>query len=239
MKIVRCRITDIKDETYDVKTFRGVLSEGIEFVAGQYFLLRMPQVSVFETEWRPFTFSSSPTEKRFIEFTVKRMGEFTTALHSLPKGSIVEIDGPRGEALNFNESVKDDVVFIAGGSGITPFISTIRFSVAKNLNNRITLIFSNRTYEDIIYKDELYALNSNGRIKVVHTLTDSWPVGWDGETGRINKHMIEKAVPRMQKNIWYVCGPPPMISAVEAILHELGIERDKIKIEEWQLPGKH
>ncbi len=229
-----CTITAIKNETHDVRTFRLKPSVQLSFVPGQYALF-----SFKNHEKRPFTFSSSPTEKGFFEITVKRMGEFTTALHSLKKGDKITVDGPYGEALNFDETVKENVVFLAGGSGITPFISAIRYAVAKKLPNKIVLIFSNRTQGDVIYGKELDRLNKDGKIKVINTLTKETPEGWKGETGAIDKEMIGKYVSNAKEKLWYVCGPPRMTDAMKEILQSMKIEEKRIRIEGWQVPGKN
>lgn len=237
------KITKIKEETYDVKTFRLKLPKRINFIPGQYCLVSFIDKKKFESDPRPFTFTNSPTEEGdFIELTIKKMGEFTTTLHNLKKGAKLKIDGPYGEALNFNNSIKDDIVFLAGGSGITPFISAIRYAIAKNLPNKMFLFFSNRTERDIIYEKELKRINKEtNNIKIIHTLTNGWPEDWDGETGRINREMIEKYVknPKEKLLLWYICGPPPMVEAMKNILvEEMGIPKDRLRVEAWQLPGK-
>ena len=142
------KIIKIIDETPDVKTFRLKSENNIDFIPGQYCMVSFPDD---EDNKRPFTFSSSPTEKGYIDLTVKKMGVFTTKLYSLGIGDKLKIIGPNGESLNFDGSVKEDIVFIAGGSGITPFISALRYAAIKNLPNSITLLFSSKTEKDIIY----------------------------------------------------------------------------------------
>lgn len=231
-------LIEIRKETYDVKTLRLRLGEKLDFIPGQYCLVSFTDEKYPDGK-RPFTFATSPTEKSYVELTIKRIGEFTTALHKLSKGEKIEIDGPRGESLNFNESVDKDVVFIAGGSGITPFISALRYSVDKNLKNNLTLFFSNRTVEDIIYKKGLKKLEKKDNIEVIHTLTQKVPDNWEGEEGRVDKEIIKKYVDDLSEKLWYICGPPPMVDAMRGILIELNIPGDNLRIEDWQIPGKH
>ena len=226
-------IIKVKQETPDVKTFRLKLEHPIKFISGQFCLVSCIGKKICDGEDRPFTFASSPTEKE-IELTVKIMGKYTRALDSLTAGDKFNISQPSGTALNFDETVKEDVVFIAGGSGITPFMSAIRYAVAKQLKNNITLLFSNQKEEDIIYRKELDNLPAS--IKVVNTLTAD---DWDGETGRIDRDMIEKYVDNPKERLWYICGPPPMVQAMKEILLNIGIIEKNIRIEGWQLPGKH
>ncbi len=235
---MEAEIKGIKDETHDVKTFRLEPEEEIDFVPGQFCLVSIKEEG-FPDDSKPFTFSSSP-EKDFVEMTVKKVGEFTTALHSLEEGDKLELTEPRGKSLNFDESVDRDIVFIAGGSGITPFISAIRYSIDRDLDHNMTLFFSNREYRDIIYRTELrHIYEDYQRIKVVNTLTHEEPDHWDGETGLIDREMIEKHVDDLRDKIWYICGPPPMIDAMEELLEDMGVEETDIRFEKWQIPGKH
>lgn len=230
-------IIEIKEETHDVKTFKLKLTKPINFAPGQYCLVSLIGNEEFGNESKPFTFANSPTEKEFIELTVKKMGKFTIALHSLQVGDKLKINGPLGESLNFDEAIKDDIIFLAAGSGITPFIASMRYAIAKGLPNNMTLFFSSRTKKDIIYRDELEKIN-HGNIKVINTLTKESP-DWEGEKGRISKEMIEKYVDSSKEKLWYVCGPPPMVDNMKKILKEMDIPEEKIRIEGWQLPGKH
>ena len=177
-------IHEILVETHDVKTFRLVRPDGFGFVSGQYALVSMPGRENFAGEKRPFTFSSSPTDSRFVDFTVKKMGNFTQELFSHQPGDRIEFKGPRGEKLNFDESVSQDVVFMAGGSGITPFISAIRYAIARNLPNQLTMLYGNRTRQDIIYHQELGAI-AQPNIRVVDILATP-EQDWPGETGYID-----------------------------------------------------
>ena len=232
-------IMEVREETHDVKTFVMETAENIAFVPGQYCMISRPDNEKFRDEARPrpFTFSNIPHEDH-VEITVKKTGGFTGAMHNMKVGDKLRLKGPFGEQLNFDESVKDDVIFVAGGSGITPFMSAIRYAASKELPNRIVLLNSNDTVDDIIYKDELDALSQNEKITVKNTLSGSVPKGWDGLQGRIDKNMILAQVEQPAAKLWYVCGPPPMVQDLNAILLEIGLSEDKIKSEEWQIPAK-
>ncbi len=235
---MKAEIIGVKRETHDVKTLRVQPEKKIEFIPGQYCLLSIVG-DEYPDDSKPFTFASSP-EKDFVEFTVKKIGEFTSALHELKEGETLEIGKPRGKSLNFDESVEKDVVFIAGGSGITPFISAIRYSIDKDLKNDITLFFSNREYRDIIFKTELrHIYEDYSRINVINTLTHEKEDHWDGETGLIDREMVERYVDDVKEKLWYVCGPPPMIDSMEEILESMGVPSSSIRFEKWQIPGKH
>jgi len=237
LKKVEGEIREIKDETHDVKTFRLKPEGSIDFTPGQYCLVSIAESEEHKGVRKPFTYASSPT-KGYVELTIKKIGEFTTALHDLSVGDRLVLDGPRGESLNFDEDVKEDVVFLAGGSGITPFISAIRYAIDKELENHMTLIFSNRTKDDIIYKKELENVNKRSGFKVVNTLTDEWPKDWEGETGLLDEEMVERHVDSLDEKLWYICGPPPMIDAMEDLLLGKDVPEERLRYENWMIPGK-
>ena len=224
-------------ETHDVKTFCLARPEELSFVPGQYALLSMPDREKFAGEKRPFTFSSSPTERQVVNFTVKNMGNFTQELFSHQPGESFEFKGPRGEMLNFDDSVNQDVVFMAGGSGITPFISAIRYAIVRDLPNQLTLLYGNRTRSDIIYHQELSAI-TQANIRVVDILATP-ESDWDGETGYIDIERVQKYVSEPQQKLWYICGPPPMVRAMQSLLDRLEISAANRRLEPWELPGKH
>ncbi len=234
---VEAKVRSVHRETHDVKTFRLYPEKKIDFTPGQYCLVSILDSKKHKNISKPFTYSSSPT-KRYVELTVKRMGNFTTAIHNLKKGDRLLLDGPRGNSLNFDETVKEDVVFIAGGSGITPFMSSLRYAVENDLKNNITLLFSNRTKKDIIFEEELETINNKNGFNVVNTLSDDWSKDWGGETGMINSEMIKKYIDKPPRKVWYICGPPPMIDSMVDILNELGVNEEKVKYESWMIPGK-
>jgi len=231
------KIIGIKDETPDVKTFSFKRPKSLDFISGQYCLLSFMDNRSFDSDTHPFTFSSSPTEKSYFTLTIKKMHEFTSKLHKLAVGDEVKIDGPYGISLNFDDNVKEDIIFIAGGSGITPFMSSVRYISAKKMLNKIFLFYSNRTKEDIIFFDELSKIEKvNKNIKIINTLTEKCETGF--ECARINKEIILKYVNNPNDFLYYICGPPPMIEAIKTILYGLGITDEKMRIEDWQLPGK-
>lgn len=222
-------------ETHDVKTLRFENTALLKFVPGQYCLLSFPENPTVE---KPFTFSSSPTQKGFLDITIKAMGNFTKALHLAKVGDTIKIKGPLGEDMILEESVEDDLVFLTGGSGITPFMSMIRFWAEHQGKNKIVVLYGNRTKNDIIYEKELQSLvSTHPGIQVVHVLENASPED-RGEKGRITKDLILKYVQDLPKKLWYVCGPPPMTAAMRRILTELTVPEEQWRIEAWEIPGK-
>ncbi|MBN1156832.1 FAD-dependent oxidoreductase [Candidatus Woesearchaeota archaeon] len=228
-------IIEVINETHDVKTFRVKRQEGYDFVPGQFTLVSFADKPEFEGKKIPLTFSSSPTEKSFLDFSVKRIGRFTQTMHNLKAGEKLVLAEPRGKYLNYDET--KDAVLIAGGSGITPFISTIRYAIAKGIKKRIVLFFSNKTESDIIYREELKEIRQQN-IRIINSLSDQIPDNWSGERGRISIEMVEKYIQRPDDFSWYICGPPPMVEAMKVMLKSINVPESLWKIDTWQIPGK-
>jgi NAD(P)H-flavin reductase len=229
------KILDIKPETHDVKTFRLTRSKNLEFIPGQYCLVRIIKQ---DNEKRPFTFSSSPTKKEYFELTIKKIGEFTSKIFNLKKNDKLGVTRPYGKDLNFNENIKQDIVFLAGGSGITPFMSALRYSILKNLPNKFFLFFGNHSEKDIIYHDELNSIDNNhDNIKVINSLVNP-NEEWKGETGFIDMEMITKYIKEPKNYLWYICGPPVMNNSMKKILKQFNLNKKNIRIEPWEIPGK-
>lgn len=239
--IFETEIIEIKDETWDVKTFKLKRPAGLDFVSGQYCTVAFKDKPAFLGESRPFTFSSSPTEKEYVTFTIKKMHEFTTELHNAKIGDKIIINGPDGKKLNFDDNIKEDIVFIAGGSGITPFISAIRYAIAKDMKNQIHLLYSNKTRLDIIFRSELNLIKYNHKnFHLTNIITTNTCAGDSDECGRrIDEEIVRKYIPEPEDKLYYLCGPPPMMDAMEKMLKKMGINENKIRIEDWKLPGKH
>lgn len=228
------QIIEIIQETPDVKTFRLERPADFSFIPGQFAIVSFVDRIDLPTEGKPLTFSSSPTEDQ-IDITVKEVGTFTKALLTLEVGDKLNIDGPRGRSLNFEKNTKEDIVFLAGGSGITPFMSILRYAVAKRLPNQFTLFFGNQAEKDIIYRNELDEMNKLPNIDVINVICDD--ENWQGVCGFIDIEKVLKQVIEPEKKIWYICGPPSMNKAMHDIMARLRIDESHIKFDKWEIPG--
>jgi len=227
IKTLPVKIIDIFEETHDVKTFRLEKPKDFSFLPGQYCFL------INGDEKRPFTFSSSPN-KEYLELTIKLMGEFTHALFKLKPGKKLLIEGPMGKNLVFNENIKQDIVFLSGGSGITPFMGILRYALEKKAKNHFFMLYGSMTEEDIIFKKELQNMSISLFNFIANPKED-----WKGEKGHITVEKVIKYVPNPKEKLWYICGPPAMNKAMRIILKEVEIEEKDIRMEEWELPGKN
>jgi glycine betaine catabolism B len=237
MATTKIKILEIINETYNTKTFRFNKTKKINFVSGQFCTVGFVDKENKKLGTRPFTFSSSPT-KPYFDFTIKKMGEFTTKLFEAKVGDKLFMDKPKGDALNFNEKSMKHIVYICGGSGITPAMSTIRNITENKLDNGIAVLYANQTRKDIIYFNELNKIaQDNKKIHVFHVLSNE-DFDWNGEMGYVNQKIIERYIDFIHQKEWFICGPPAMNKSILKILDNMGIKKDKIHYEKWELAGK-
>jgi ferredoxin-NADP reductase/nitrite reductase/ring-hydroxylating ferredoxin subunit len=192
---------------------------------------------------RHFTISSSPTEN-FIMFSTRiRESPYKKRLSTLEEGSRVKVRGPEGQFI-LHEDYSNPAVFLSGGIGVTPFRSMIKYATDKQLPLKIVMFDSNRNRENILFNkefDEWTKINKN--LKIIYTISEdeqqpfsSTANDWKGEYGRIDKAMILKYLDTnmLDNSIFYICGPPSMLKAMESLLQDnLEIPKERIKVEEF------
>jgi ferredoxin-NADP reductase len=222
------KLQEIIPRTHDVSSFRFARSSGLEYKAGQFFYLT---IKYNEKELsKHFSFSSSPTEKSYIEFTKKFTDhEFSLALKDAKVGDSARIDAPYGKFTFEGEYPK--IALLGGGIGITPFMSICKNATEKGLNNKITLFYGCRTENDIVFKKEFEELaQKNKSLKLVFTVNEANPQ-WKGRVGLINTEMIRKELPDYKETMFYTCGPPPMVTAMQTLIESVGLPKQQLKLE--------
>ncbi len=223
-------LTEIIQRTHDIKSFRFKRPVGFDYKAGQFMFVTITVLG--EKVRKPFTISSSPTEKDYLEFTKKLTGHnFSNALDAMVVGDILDIDGPYGN-LTF-EGEYDKIALLSGGIGITPMISIYKYCADVGLDTKVTMIISNRTQQDIVFGDELDQMKrENKNLKVFHTLTRA-DDDWEGCQERICESMIMREIPDYKEYTFYLCSPPVMLDSMVSILDSLGIPKEHIKQESF------
>ncbi len=221
-------VRQIIPRTQDVKSFRFGRPEELVCNPGQYMIVTIKNEGAELRE--PFTISSSPTERDFLELTKKLTGhQFSKALDALKVGDKVLIEAPFGE-FTFNGEFSK-IALLAGGIGITPLRCMIRYATDNQLKTDIILLYSSRFDDEIIFKNELEEMQRQNRnLKVVYTVTRPTDK-WKGLAGRIDEEMIQKVIPDYMERVFYVCGPHMMVEAMAVILKDLNIPEDRIKQE--------
>ena len=221
-------VLDIKQLTHDVKQFTLQKPGGFSYTPGQ-----ATEVAIDKDGWRrekrPFTFTSLPEDDK-LEFTIKIYSDHdgvTNELNTLQTGDSLLVEEPWGTI-----EYRGSGVFLAGGAGITPFISIFRQLHNKGRMDGNTLFFSNKTEADIILREEFEAMLGNNFINVI---TDSKTEN-DTHTsihhidGFINKDFLSKTIDDFSQH-FYVCGPPPFNKSMLKYLGELGAEPEALVFE--------
>jgi ferredoxin-NADP reductase len=223
-------VKNIISRAYDVKSFRFPRPTDFTYEAGQF--MKVTIRSGDNELGKYFSFSSSPTERDFIEFTKKLTGyEYSNILDEMKVGGWAKIDGPYGSFTFRGEY--DKVCLLSGGVGITPLRSICKYCTDMKLDVNIILIYANRTEKNIIFREDLELMQKqNENLKIVLTL-DEPGEGWNGETGMINADKIKKNVMDYATRVFYTCGPPGMIQATITLLKSLNIAEEQIKIENF------
>ena len=222
------QIKEIIPRTTDVSSYRFPRPSELNYKPGQYFMITIKKDGKELTHH--FSFSSSPTEKEDIEFTKKLTDhEYSVALKIAKVGDWARIDAPYGQFTFEGEYPK--IALLAGGIGITPFKSIIKNATDKRLDSKITLFYGCRTEGDIIFKDEFESMQGENENFKMICVVNQPSSDWKGETGIITADMIKKALPDYRENVFYTCGPPPMVKAMETIIESLGLPKSQMKQE--------
>jgi ferredoxin-NADP reductase len=182
-----------------------------------------------------FSIVSAPHQTELTIATRMRDSAFKRTLAKLEPGSAVEIDGPFG-SMTLHNNVARPACLIAGGIGITPFMSMLRHATAVKSAHHLLLIYSNRRPEDAAFLAELKDLTRrNDRFRLVATMTgmDKSKSPWNGETRRIDAPLIAGVLAEMPESIFYAVGPPNMVASVRSALVAAGVDEDYVRSEEF------
>lgn len=216
----------ITEDTHDTFTLHVKTKEPLEFISGQFCFLRIDKHRLYARH--PFSISNAPGCD-VLEFTIKQSGRFTKIARTLQPGTPIYVDGPFGI---FTPPDEGSLVFVAGGVGITPFLSILRDRAARRIDQPITLIYGSRSKDDIIGFTELEKLD-HPWLKKAYVLNDDRGVDFPHEKGIVTGALIEKHVPDIQGKTFNICGPERMKDSVKRELKAMGVPRSRIKIEDF------
>ena len=194
-----------------------------------------PPESDSEGDTRTFSIASSPFENQLMFATRMRDTAFKRSLKKAPVGTEVKIDSAMGSFTLHKNSAKP-AVFLAGGIGITPFLSIVRQADHDRLGHKLYLIYSNRRPQDTPFLEALQTLEtSNPNFQLVCTMTamEQSQNEWQGETGLINKEMLSRHLTNLQGPIYYVAGPPAMVAGLRKMLVGADVDEDDIRSEDF------
>jgi ferredoxin-NADP reductase len=234
-------VKSIQPETAHVKSFTLTLPAWMRHRAGQHYDIRLTAEDGYQAQ-RSYSIASEPEREGAVDITVERIndGEVSTYLHDvLIPGDRIEVRGPIGGYFVWEATVAEPLVLIAGGSGIVPLMSMLRHRAAAGGTNPTALLYSSRTFEDIIYYNELEKLRSaNGGPQVFHTLTRSQPADWNGYARRIDQDMLREVAEPLGRSVQvYICGPTLLVEAAANTLVKIGLNSNQIRTERFGPTG--
>ncbi len=234
---VLVKIKKIVQHTITVRgmTFELPAGREFDFLPGQHLEVRLcgPEQREHEGLWNAFSISSSPLQRGTLEICVSRRGLFTRELFDLPVGSTLEIRGPSGSFV-YGGGGSGEPVFIAGGIGITPIISMLRYLGDLEFPVPAKLLYSCRTFEEIPFYPQLCEMADRwGDFSPLFTLTRSSPTGWKGANRRLDRAMLEETIPELRGKSYYICGPQDMMLMLTYYLRDMGVGRERISTELW------
>jgi len=209
-------------------------------LAGQHVDVRLTAEDGYQAQ-RSYSIASPPGDPRVI-LTVERLAEGEVSPYlvgELRAGDFVELRGPIGGYFVWKAEDERPLLLVAGGSGIVPLMAMIRHHAAAGATAPVRLLYSSRTLEDIIYREELEQLPERDRIVVVsHTLTRSHPADWEGYSRRVDGEMVaEVAWPKKDSPAVFICGPTAFVETASGLLVESGYDPAWIRTERFGATG--
>jgi ferredoxin-NADP reductase len=233
-------VAELIDETPRVRSIVLDVADWLGHRAGQHVDVRLTAEDGYQAQ-RSYSIASAPEDPR-VTITVELLpdGEVSSYLvEELRVGDLVELRGPIGGYFVWEARMGGPLLLVAGGSGIAPMMSMLRHREASGASVGARLLYSSRSWEDVIYRDELQRLSAgaNGP-QVFHTLTRSQPAGWEGYARRVDGTMLaETAWPASSEPMAFVCGPTPFVESVADSLVLIGYPTNSVKTERFGPTG--
>jgi ferredoxin-NADP reductase len=225
-------VSELIDETPQVKTIVLDASDWPGHRAGQHVDVRLTAEDGYQAE-RSYSIASPPEDER-LAITVERLddGEVSPYLaEELVVGDMLELRGPIGGYFVWEAGHGGPLLLVGGGSGVVPLMSMLRHRAVAAPNVPARLLYSARSLDDVIYRDEL------GRFDVVYTLTREQPPGWTGYARRVDDEMLREVAHPKAEGLAYVCGPTRFVEAVADGLVGIGYAPERVRTERFGPTG--
>jgi len=237
MPVYQSKLTSREAVAEGTMSFHFEKPAGFDFQGGQSVDMTMlnPPETDDEGNTRSFSIASPPHENELMFATRMRDSAFKRNLKSVPLGTELKIDGPMG-SFTLHKNAKKPAVFLAGGIGITPFMSMVAQAAHDRLPHQLYLFYSNHRPEDAPFLDFLRRLEKdNSNYQFIPTMTDMEKSKrpWEGERGFIDGPMLIKYLNNLNGPIYYLAGPPAMVAAMRKMLTDTKVDEDDIRTEEF------
>jgi ferredoxin-NADP reductase len=237
MTLYDVTLTQSREIANGTMAFHFTKPAGFSFKPGQALdlVLNDPDNPAAENSRHAFSIVNAPFEDELVLATRMRDSAYKRILRSLGTGASAKVDGPFG-SLSLHKDRTRPAVMIAGGIGITPFMSIVRQATHDRLPHPLLLLYSNRRPEDAAFFEDLQKLEQqNGQFRLVATMTDHGQssLPWHGETATIDSAFVTRAVGALMNPIYYLVGPPGMVAAMRGILNQMEVDDDDIRSEDF------
>jgi glycine betaine catabolism B len=232
MKFVQGRFIQRIKRTQSIESFRFQLQERLDFIPGQFIQVLFDKEEPGNKDLNKYlSFSSSPG-KEYIEVT-KRLSQssFSEKLRNLKPGDSLMFKGPLGRCVIKPEYKK--IGFLIGGIGITPVISILEEISLAAKDTDAVLIYSNRSEQDVPFKEDLDKWNQQPGVRIVYTMTDVLPENKGYIYGRIDKSIVQEQMPDIKQRVVFLFGPPGMVKAMHEVCLQIGVNEDNLRIENF------
>lgn len=234
-------VTRMTTETPRTKTLTVSLPHWIAHRPGQHYDVRLTAPDGYRAE-RSYSAASPPERVGEVDLTVELIddGEVSPYLHDvLVTGDQLELRGPIGGYFVWDVTVGGPLLLVGGGSGVVPLMAMLRHRAARKSRIPTRLLYSSRSLDDVIYRDELERLaHADDDLEVIFTLTRQVPDGWTGFRRRIDPVMLLAVMQPLGEQVRsYVCGPTPLVEAVADALAAMSLPGERIRTERFGPTG--
>jgi len=220
-------VIKIIDETPNIKSFQVVLNDLEKMKSFSFEPGQVGQLSLFGAGESTFVINSPPTRMEYLQFSVMKAGEVTSALHDLAEGDQVGVRAPLGNWFPYEQMKGKKILFIGGGIGLAPLRTLILFMLDNRTDyGDITIIYGARTPNDLCYKDELKEWEARTDVNMIMTVDNEFP-GWDKRVGLV-PNVLKEIAPSPENTVAITCGPPIMIKFTLQALSELKFNDEQI-----------
>ncbi len=230
-------VTAIRAETPGVNSFTLALPAWRAHRAGQHCDVRLTAPDGYQAQ-RSYSIASPPSHAGKVDLTIERIadGEVSPYFHDvLEVGDRVELRGPIGGYFVWEPSLGGPLLLVAGGSGVVPLMAMLRERAAADAKPPAALVYSSRSFDDVIYREELDGLAAaDAGLRIIQTLTRSQPPNWSGHARRIDRQMLAEAIAAAgAQPLVYICGPTLLVEAAANSLVELGVPPARVRTERF------